>query len=112
LPALARQVYGGMKTLPSKKGIILISRTVASLLPFLMCGGLFKLTADADTGDNLHFCLACQQARMEWRTWICFQFTTMSRWLVGRRSLAFFQFATMSLCPDQRVHSLVGVLWR
>jgi len=30
-----------------------------------MCGGLFELTADTDTGDNLHFGLGCQQARAE-----------------------------------------------
>ena len=62
----ARQVYGAIKALPSKKGTLLIITNCTSFLlnkisdfVFLM---LFRLP---DTGDNLHFGLACQQARAD-----------------------------------------------
>jgi dihydroxyacetone kinase len=59
----ARQVYGAMKALPSKRGTILII-TNCCVFAFLR---LFELIiiSPSDTGDNLHFGLACQQARAD-----------------------------------------------
>ena len=100
----ARQVYGAMKAVPSKKGTLLII-TNCTLFFFDWCR--LKLNNDAtDTGDNLHFGLACQQARADGAQNVDilpvgddFSVGRTKGALVGRRALAGTIFGQLrSLC--------------
>jgi len=61
-----RQVYDAMKALPRKKTIVIITNCRVLCSPLCMVDySSLHLHLAADTGDNLHFGLACQQARAD-----------------------------------------------